>query len=394
MRILIANEAFAGSGGVEKYLAALMPALAARGHAVALLHANTRREAGATRLDAAELTASVDDDGIDRAFERVRDWRPDVCFSHNMRHMEIEQRLIGQWPVVKMMHGYFGTCVSGQKAHAFPSTVPCTRTFGAGCLALYLPRHCGRYRPLAMWQEFRTQSCQNALIPQYAAIVTASRHMAREYIRHGAGTVVPALLFATENPPAAPRELPFTPTVLFAGRMTAIKGADVLVRATAIAAQRLAQPVRLLMAGDGPERTGLEALARSLNVDATFAGWVTDEARTSLFRAASVLAVPSLWPEPFGLVGLEAAVHGVPAVGFDVGGIGEWLHDDVSGALVRPPGSAGALARVLVRLLSDREALARLGAGAIRVAAELSLEAHLTTIERVLTEARRAKAAV
>jgi glycosyltransferase involved in cell wall biosynthesis len=396
MRILIANEAFAGSGGVESYLAGLMPALRSRGHAVALLHANTCHEAGATRLVATDLAASVADDGADAAFSRVRAWRAEVCFSHNMRQLEVEERLLREWPVVKMMHGYFGTCVSGQKAHAFPSTVACGRTCGPACLALYLPRHCGQYRPARMLRQYRRESRQRALFPHYAAIVTASRHMADEYVRHHVdpARVIAAPLFATEPPSASPRELPRLPVVLFAGRMTAIKGGAVAVRAVAIAAQRLGAPLRLVMAGDGPERRRLEVLARDLGVDARFPGWVTGERRTALLRGSSVVVVPSLWPEPFGLVGLEAGVHGVPAVAFDAGGIREWLRDGVNGSLVRERGSAEALGAAIALLLSDRQQLARCGAGALTVARELSIDAHVATVERVLTTAHAARAAV
>jgi glycosyltransferase involved in cell wall biosynthesis len=392
MRILIANDALVGSGGVESYLAALMPALSGRGHEVALLHANTRRESGATRLDAAALVASVADDTLEGAFDRVRAWRPDVCFSHNMRPLDVEERLLAEWPVVKMMHGYSGTCVSGLKAHAFPATVPCAREFGAACLALYLPRHCGQYRPLLMVEQFRRQSRQRSLLARYAAVVTASRHMADEYVRHGLarGRVVTAPLFPTEGTTASARELPPIPAVLFAGRMTSIKGGDVLVRAVAAASAQMAGPVSLIMAGDGPERSALEALARRLGVDATFTGWVAAGARTSLFRAASLVAVPSLWPEPFGLVGLDAGVHGVPAIAFDVGGIREWLRGDVNGLLVRERGSAAALGAALAQLLGDRDRLARYGDGAWRVARELSIEAHVTTVERLLGDAARA----
>jgi glycosyltransferase involved in cell wall biosynthesis len=395
MRILIANEALVGRGGVESYLAALIPALAARGHAVALLHANTRDETGATRLDGAELAASVAYETLEGAFGRARAWRPDVCFSHNMRQLEIEERLLAEWPVVKMMHGYFGTCVSGQKTHAFPAPVPCTRQLGAACLALYLPRHCGRYRPLLMVRQFRRELRQHALLARYAAVVTASRHMAGEFIRHGVAPdrLLTAPLFPTERPAGVLRDLPATPTVLFAGRMTTIKGGDVLVRAVAVASRRLASPVQLIMAGDGPERPALEATARGLGVAATFTGWVGGSARTSLFRAACVVAVPSLWPEPFGLVGLEAGVHGVPAVAFDVGGIREWLRDGVNGVLVRPPGSAAALGEALAGVLGDRSLLIRYGEGAARVAADMSIDAHVVAIERLLGDAAAAKRA-
>jgi glycosyltransferase involved in cell wall biosynthesis len=149
----------------------------------------------------------------------------------------------------------------------------------------------------------------------------------------------------------------------------------------------MAEPVTLIMAGDGPERPRLEALARERGVDARFPGWVSGERRTSLFRASSLVVVPSLWPEPFGLVGLEAAVHGVPAVAFDAGGIGEWLRDGVNGALVRERGDAGALGAAIARLLGDTRQLARCGAGAVAVARELSIDAHVSTVERVLAEA-------
>ena len=60
---------------------------------------------------------------------------------------------------------------------------------------------------------------------------------------------------------------------------------------------------------------------------------------------AVLVAVPSLWPEPFGLVGLDAAALGRPAIAFDVGGIGEWLTDGVNGKLVEPAAGEEGLAR-------------------------------------------------
>ena len=156
MRILIVHEAVTGGGGVESYLTELIPALRARGHDVAFLHHNSRSETGVIRLEFPGVpSASVVDDGLEVALATMRAWRPDVCFSHNMRYLGVEERLMAEWPVAKMMHGFFGTCLGGHKAVTFPSVEPCTRLCGPACLPVYLPRHCGQLRPLVMVQQYR-----------------------------------------------------------------------------------------------------------------------------------------------------------------------------------------------------------------------------------------------
>jgi len=396
MRILIAHEAAAGAGGVESYLADIMPALAARGHQLAFLHQNPRSDRGPTRLlDARLPSASVADDGLDAAIRTVRAWQPDVCFSHNMRALEIDERLAAEWPVVKMMHGYFGTCVSGQKAHAFPAATTCCRELGPSCLALYLPRKCGQLRPLVMISQYTWAVRQRALLDRYSHVVVASSHMAAEYQRHGLGRdrLTAAPLFPTAGPVTTMRPLPAAPSVLFMGRMTAIKGAATLARAVGDAQRVHGVAVRATFAGDGPERRPLQQLAGALGIDASFPGWLTGTARTAAFRAASIVVVPSLWPEPFGLVGLEAAAHGVPAVAFDVGGIREWLRDDESGRLVARH-DVPELARAIAELCAAPRELARLGEGAHRAARALSCDAHIAILERVFTRVATARAAI
>src|SRR5207302_618848 len=153
MRILLANEARKGAGGVETYLASLVEPLAARGHEVALLYANPSAEQGPTSIPARDAW-SVADEGLDRALAAVRGWRPDVCFSHNMQPLEVDDRLTREWPTVKMMHGYFGACLSGQKTFSLPSLAACTRRCDRGCLAYYLPRRCGQLRPDVMIGQY------------------------------------------------------------------------------------------------------------------------------------------------------------------------------------------------------------------------------------------------
>jgi glycosyltransferase involved in cell wall biosynthesis len=391
MRILLANEARSGGGGVETYLASLVAPLASRGHDVALLYANPSAEQGPTSISARDAW-SVADEGIERAIAAVRVWRPDVCFSHNMRPLDVDDRLTREWPTVKMMHGYFGTCVSGQKAYSFPSVVACTRRCDAGCLAHYIPRRCGQLRPDVMLAQYAWAMHQQRLFPRYAAIVVASDHMRREYLRYGVGEnrihAIP--LFAGETRPSAAPETPPI-DVVFLGRMTALKGPIVLIRAAAIAAAMIGRPVRVALAGDGQARAAVRDVASQFEAQGLLAvecpGWVDAAARSALLARASLIAVPSLWPEPFGLVGLEAARHGVPAVAFDVGGVRDWLQDGINGYLVDPAGGAAALGGAIAAVLRDDSLRGRLAAGARTTAERLTAEAHVTSLERVLAAA-------
>jgi glycosyltransferase involved in cell wall biosynthesis len=298
--------------------------------------------------------------------------------------------------VIKMMHGFFGTCLGGHKAVTFPAVEPCSRLCGPACLPIYLPRRCGQLRPLVMLEQYGWHARQRDLFSRYAGIVVTSDYMRREYERYPIGTaaLTTAPLFPAAGRSIGGRPLPAEPTVLFVGRMVDLKGGEALIRAAAAAVRQSSMPMHLVLAGDGPQRSSWMALASQLRLRATWKGWVNGDARAGLFRQASLLAVPSLFPEPFGLVGLEAAAHGVPAVAFDVGGIGEWLHHGVNGRLVRERGDVEALASTLCGLLGSPEELNRLGAGALRMAAALSIDAHLDRLESAFARARESRTAL
>ena len=254
MRILLANEARHGGGGVETYLSSLVPRLEARGHAVALLYANSAGETGPTRIVTRE-SWSVADDGLERALAAAGGWRPDVCFSHNMRLLDVDERLSGAWPTFKMMHGYFGACVSGHKAFSFPALEPCPRICGPACLVYYLPRNCGQLRPDVMARQYWWARRQQRLFNHYAGIVVASDHMRREYLRYDipSDRIHAIPLFVDERAPGARAEASGKPPidVLFLGRMTPLKGVDALVRAAHHAARALRRPLRAVLAGEG-----------------------------------------------------------------------------------------------------------------------------------------------
>jgi glycosyltransferase involved in cell wall biosynthesis len=391
MRILLATSHRGVVGGAETYLLDLLPLLCARGHEVALVYEWQTPE-GRTAVD--DHTPglpcwSLREDGLAEALRHAEAWRPDVCFSHGLESPDAEAGLLDRFPGVLFAHTYHGTCVSGTKRHAWPSPVPCHRTLGPGCLATYYLRRCGGLDPRTLRRLYRVQRQHQALLPRYRAVVVGSRHMWEEYRRHGLSEdrLHLALLFAAgvSPDPNPPGDRPLTGRVLFAGRLTDVKGGRLLVEALCQARAALGRPLTLTVAGDGPERAALEEACRRSAVPAEFHGWLDEPRLTGLMRQADVLAVPSVWPEPFGHIGLEAGCVGLPSVAFAVGGIPAWLFPGESGEMAPgDPPTASGLADALVRALADPVHLARLRQGAWRAAGRVTREEHLATVEAVL----------
>lgn len=394
MRILFVNDGVGDAGGVQRYLEAVASALRGRGHELALLHVDRLRVASDSPVGGAAVHFCVADLGPDAAVSAAVNWQPGIVFSHNMRALDVERRLAAAAPVVKMMHGYFGTCIGGQKMHAFPRPVACDRRLGAACTILYLPRHCGRWSIRTLAAQYAWARTQRGIWPTYAAMVVASDHMRREYERNGVPPDCLAVnpLFAA-HVPAAPAPPPAEFHALFLGRMTPLKGGDQLIRAVHAVARVTGQGIRLTMAGDGPARPAWEDLSARLGMAVEFPGWVQAARRDDLYREASVVIVPSLWPEPFGLTGLEAGAFGVPAIAFDVGGIRTWLRHGENGWLVNAHDGVRGLARVLAEARADPVALARHRASARQAAERFSLDRHVNALETLFERAARRRVA-
>jgi glycosyltransferase involved in cell wall biosynthesis len=172
------------------------------------------------------------------------------------------------------------------------------------------------------------------------------------------------------------------------GRLVDVKGGHHLIQALPLASARLAYPLSLTIAGSGPEEPRLRTLAKSIGADVNFAGWVEGAKLDSLMRKADLLAIPSLWPEPFGLVGIEAGCVGLPSVAYASGGVLDWLIAGESGELAAadPPTPAG-LADAIVRALADPPHHQRLRHGAWEMSKRFSVESHMDKLESIMERA-------
>jgi glycosyltransferase involved in cell wall biosynthesis len=257
------------------------------------------------------------------------------------------------------------------------------------CLLLNYPRRCGGLHPVHTWWNYRQHSQFHARLGDHQSVLVASTYMHRELARHGVSVdklhlaPLPTTDVVPDPIPPAPKLL--TGNILFVGRLTDLKGVHYLIQAIPKAASKLSRSLRLTIAGDGPERAKLQNLAAGLGVEVEFTGWIHTRQKADLMRESDLLAVPSLWPEPFGLVGIEAGSLGLPAVGYASGGIPDWLVPGETGELApSDPPTVDGLSDAIVRALASPEHHARLGLGAWKMAQRFTLENHLALLEPLL----------
>jgi glycosyltransferase involved in cell wall biosynthesis len=177
-------------------------------------------------------------------------------------------------------------------------------------------------------------------------------------------------------PPAAPRSA--EPLFLALGRLTEYKRIDLLLRLW----ERVRQVTggRLVIAGDGPERERLRAMA---GPGVEFTGRVSEGEKHRLLSAAWLLLHPASI-EGWGIVVTEAAARGTPAIGFDVPGLRDSVVHEQTGVLVR---TEGEFASAWASLAIDERRRYVMGRGAHDRALQLHWSAAVDGFAQVADEA-------
>ncbi|WP_420382422.1 glycosyltransferase family 4 protein [Novosphingobium sp.] len=259
-------------------------------------------------------------------------------------------------------HDFFLVCPNGAYANMTDGTV-CTRTpLGASCCLAGCDR---RGRMQKVWRLARAMIQRAVLAPGTCPPVLAIHAgMAPALVRGG---IPPCAIDVLPNPvvPWSTSRIraELNQDVLFVGRLEATKGADL-----ALAAARLAG-VSLRVVGDGAMAADLRARYPEMQFD----GRLDPGAIAEVARHARMLVMPSRYPEPFGLVAMEALRSGLPVVlpptallAADIGAIG-------AGVQVEPRDTP-AFAAVLRRLVDDDTAIRMMSDAAFAHSAQLALE--------------------
>lgn len=267
----------------------------------------------------------------------ARQWQPDVIFAHH-------------------------SCVNGWVAMRISAN-------------LGVPFFCQDH---ALWEisaceeHPRRRRMLNLIASRASAMLVVSRRMAADLRRVAPAARIEVLYNGANLPPvAAPpaSSRPKPPVIFSAGMLIPYKAFDILLQAWAIVRARFPE-ARLRIAGDGPERDRLLDLRKSLGLEDSveLLGYVPQSVVQAEMAAARAFALAS-WHETFGVVLLEAAAVGTPVIWADNAGAADVLEDGIHGLAIAPH-SAESAAGAILRLLSDPDAAATMGAAASRLVRE------------------------
>lgn len=389
MRVTLLNDDWRRNGGVASYLQRLARALTARGDAVQVVH----QDPGATTIAGVRaeyiagcMTRDASDAGHPAtiaALDAVRAFAPDVVHVHGCGNIALEAAARARYRTTKTLHVY-NFCPSNTKFHHAKER-ECGYPTGPLCLPRLGYLRCTTSRRPNVWVDlYRRATESNASNALYAKLIVASKHVRAQALATGYPAsqvdVIPYFVDETQAlGPETPADAPEPGLIVTGGRLVREKGMDLFLEALT----QVTRPWRAIIAGDGMESNSLKEQARALGLAeaVTFAGWQDEAQMTALFRRASLVVMPSRWPEPSGLVGLEAMAYGRPVVAFATGGIPEWLEHGATG-LLAPPGDTTALASAMSSVLGDATLASRMGdAGRASVSRTFSPAAHLARLD-------------
>jgi glycosyltransferase involved in cell wall biosynthesis len=386
MRILYVHERFGALAGAEANAHITATELAGRGHRIGILHGpSTGRGEDAWNATFSSRYALTEDGAVGRA---VKDFRPDVAYVHKMADLEVIQALLDSGvPLVRMVHDHDIYCMRSYKYDYLTRRI-CTRAAGPACIFPCLAsvvRNPGAGLPLKL-QSLSTKLQEIAFNRRFDRMVVVTTYMRDELLRNGFAADRIRIHAPVPRPGQAGISSNFSERnlIIYAGQIIRGKGVDVLLRALA----KVKNNFECIILGDGNHKDACERLSKKLGLQdrVHFKGFVSQDELKNYYKECSVVALPSVWPEPIATIGLEVMRYGLPVVGFDAGGIKDWLFDGHNGFLV-PWMDTDIFASRLDTLLADKELARELGENGLTLVSErYDFDSYIGELESLFAE--------
>ncbi len=374
MKIAMLTQSYSPTGGVATYVRELRKALEKSGSKVCVIHSDLKAVSNndpmlhyAEGFDQFETELSAK--AVPAVLGFLRKEKPDVVHVQSCMNYPLEAAIRKEFPAVKSMHVH-DYCPAGTKFHAALNRV-CEHATGPMCLPRMVYKRCSQDKnPATLWMFYDRATKAIANDRLYGKVIAASHYVGAELLRAGyLENQIEVIPYFTQIPELSESSDESPKIILITGRLVPEKGIDRML--LAVNKLRSSAPFRVVIDGDGAAMQTLKKKAEKLDIAnrVEFTGWLPPAAHWDLFRKASLVVVPSVWPEPFGLVGIEAMSYGKPVVAFKVGGIPDWLIDGESGFLIEPY-NIEMLAEKIDSLLTDAALRQRMGARGREIAKE------------------------
>lgn len=374
------NDKLSLSGGVEVYISQVQKLLREEGWASEWVA--VRLDAGVLRIEsdcvALKWEGKLKEFGRSELAACFRE-EATVFHVHSLSEPEILECLFSIAPVVRTAHEPRMVCPGQGKFWMKQETI-CELPAGAHCLLHAYTKRCCNRHPKRLLKAFRNVQYETKVASRrYARVLANSGYTEALLLEAGFSRdkIVHLPLFTEVNSEELRVEETSSSKIVYVGRLSRTKGLHVLLDAMMLVHGVLPQAT-LTLVGEGHDRGIFEAQVRALGLEGVveFIGWGDRETVQRELRESEVVAFPSIYPEAFGISGLEAMALGKPVVGFDVGGVSDWLKDGETGLLVPLKNTLG-FAEGLMRVLSDNEMARSMGKAAkVVVAKEFNARPH------------------
>lgn len=391
MKVLHLNGHLSG-GGVEQYLAQLFPVLNAHDIENVLIYGEpnekTSHPEAVTLYYLKGITRVFCNDQKDKLFrakEIIDHVKPDIIYMHQVANLPLVKLVTSLCPTVKFVHDFKLICPDGRKTLK-TSGMTCKFPMGYRCQYNAYCHRCMPRNPFIGMPLIKNSIDIASLHKKKSQMIVASHFMKNILIYNGFPAKKINVIPLFTNLPSLEINplINEPPQILALGRITKEKGFDYLLRAYST----IQDKALLTIVGDGSELLSLRLLARNLGISSrvTFTGWLNHEDLDTIYRQSYLAVVPSIWPEPFGIVGIEAMAYRKPVVAFDVGGISQWLRDRQTGYLARP-GDIRDLTQKMKLILNNSKHATEMGQkGRMIVEKYFSERHHFKSLLRLFQE--------
>ncbi len=362
MKILLISDYGTPTGGAEILTIALRDGLRSRGHDARLFASSARPMNGESQADYhcfgtlsrfRTLLQTANFWAFGKLKQILAEFQPDVVhvtiFLTQLSPLILP--LLKNIPSLYYAVWYRSICPTGTKI--LPNGTACQVKMGMACYQ----NHC---LPLWDWLPLMIQmKLWQRWSNTFNLFVAPSQAVKQHLMAAGINSVE----IVWHGTPIQPQRPPLSspPTVAFAARLVQEKGAEVLLKAFALVVTQISE-ARLLLVGDGAKRETLQQQIIDLDITANVLmyGFMSRIEMEKLFSVVWVQVVPSLWPEPFGTVVIEAMMRGTAVIANAIGGLAEIVQNNDTGLLV-PPGDSQALADALLKILQNKELAEQMG---------------------------------